>query len=239
MPVIKRAKPARKALTDGETSEAEPSAWGDTEPEPKVATSAGQRARKIDPVKRAEVTGLARVLGALHALRVSCSGRDDQTYRSRMSTLLDLEAPNDGVLRDPLVDAFNGGFQTNGRGTAICPDDSRTREAALAKQGFKLANALSARYRPEPKPPSDPKQASQSSAKKMAERKWAANSAPSLSPSAPSRSAAPAKAHSAAQRPEWTPTAVPGPSALPPPQAIVRPNSQATGAQPSTAATQN
>jgi uncharacterized protein (TIGR02301 family) len=108
--------------------------------------------REIEPAKRAELTGLARTLGALHALRVSCGGRDDQTWRSRMATLLDLEAPASGTLRDPLVIAFNGGFQASGRGVATCPADPRAAEARLARQGRQFALALAARYRPPPAP---------------------------------------------------------------------------------------
>jgi uncharacterized protein (TIGR02301 family) len=110
--------------------------------------------RDVEPAKRAELTGLARTLGALHALRVSCGGRDDQTWRSRMATLLDLEAPASGTLRDPLVVAFNGGFQAGGRGIATCPTDPRAAEARLARQGRQFALALAARYRPAP-PPAD------------------------------------------------------------------------------------
>lgn len=107
-----------------------------------------RRDRPVDPAKRAELVGLAHTLGALHALRVSCDGRGDQTWRSRMATLLDLEAPASGTLRDPLVVAFNGGFQAGGRGIATCPQDPRTREASLARQGRQLALQLAARYRP-------------------------------------------------------------------------------------------
>lgn len=109
-----------------------------------------RRERPIDPVKRSELTRLSRVMGALHALRVSCAGRDDQTYRSRMATMLDLEAPQNGALRDPLVDAFNGGFQAYGRGANPCPGDFRAQEASLAKDGMAVAKALSVRYRPAP-----------------------------------------------------------------------------------------
>lgn len=114
---------------------------------------AQRRERTMDPVKRGELTRLSRVLGALHALRVSCSGREDQTYRSRMATMLDLEAPAGGASRDPLVDGFNAGFQSEGRGANPCPDDSRLREARLATHGRGLALALAVRHRPAPPGP--------------------------------------------------------------------------------------
>lgn len=106
-----------------------------------------RRERAVDPARRGELAALSRVLGQLHALRVSCAGRDDQTWRSRMATLLDLEAPASGALREPLVAAFNAGFQSGGRGTATCPVNDRAAEARLAREGRALALALAARSR--------------------------------------------------------------------------------------------
>lgn len=106
-----------------------------------------RRERPVDPARRGELVALSRVLGQLHALRVSCAGRDDQTWRSRMATLLDLEAPASGALREPLVAAFNAGFQTGGRGTVTCPVNYRAAEARLAREGRSLALALAARSR--------------------------------------------------------------------------------------------
>ncbi|OYU76453.1 MAG: TIGR02301 family protein [Alphaproteobacteria bacterium PA3] len=139
----------RKALRNVEGIETEdngyanPAADGQT-----IVTDNQRRARPIDPAKRADLTRLARVLGSLHALRVSCSGREDQTYRSRMSTLLDLEAPDASGLRDPLVDSFNAGFQAYGLGAATCPTDRSAQEAKLAKDGFRLAKQMAGLYRP-------------------------------------------------------------------------------------------
>ncbi|OYU52449.1 MAG: TIGR02301 family protein [Alphaproteobacteria bacterium PA1] len=128
-----------------------------------VVTDNQRRARPVDPVKRTDLMRLARVLGSLHALRVSCSGREDQTYRSRMSTLLDLEAPDASALRDPLVDSFNAGFQAYGQGAATCPTDRSAQEAKLAKDGFRLAKQMVVLYRPIVAPPED--QSKQSLAK--------------------------------------------------------------------------
>ena len=116
----------------------------------KLLSRESRRARAIDPIKRSNLTKLSRIMGALHALRVSCAGREDQTYRSRMATMLDLEAPDNGALRDPLVDAFNSGFQAYGRGAGACPADARAQEASLAKDGYAVARIMSARYRPPP-----------------------------------------------------------------------------------------
>jgi uncharacterized protein (TIGR02301 family) len=161
----RRAKP-RKILSDAGENVLGTGSWSSSNAnaEAELLSRSQRRARPVDPLKRSDLTKLSRVMGALHALRVSCSGRDDQTYRSRMATLLDLEAPQNAELRDPLVDAFNGGFQAYGRGASTCPTDSRVQEASLAKEGFGLARALSTRYRPVPKavaalpPASQPRQ---------------------------------------------------------------------------------
>lgn len=152
--VQRKAKP-RKILSDAGQNPNGTNSWNALAnadaAQAALLSRATRRERAIDPVKRSQLTRLARVMGALHALRVSCSGRDDQTYRSRMATMLDLEAPDSGGLRDPLVDSFNGGFQVYGRGASACPADARAQEAALAKDGFGLARTMSARYRPTPK----------------------------------------------------------------------------------------
>ncbi|MFN9149690.1 MAG: TIGR02301 family protein [Hyphomonadaceae bacterium] len=152
----------RKALRNVEGIETDDGPYDGQEGQA-VVTDNQRRARAIDPVKRTDLTRLAKVLGSLHALRVSCSGREDQTYRSRMSTLLDLEAPDASALRDPLVDSFNAGFQAYGQGAATCPTDRNAQEAKLAKDGFRLAKQMAVLYRPVVASPEE--QAKQSSAK--------------------------------------------------------------------------
>jgi uncharacterized protein (TIGR02301 family) len=141
----------RKVLSDAGEGTLNTNNWSNADADAQLLSRGQRRARPVDPVKRADLTRLSRVMGALHALRVSCAGRDDQTYRSRMATLLDLEAPPSGDLRDPLVDAFNGGFQTYGRGAGTCPADARAQEANLAKDGLVVTRKLAAQYRPAPK----------------------------------------------------------------------------------------
>jgi uncharacterized protein (TIGR02301 family) len=141
----------RKILSDAGENNLGASSWTSANADAELLSRGQRRARPVDPVKRADLSRLSRVMGSLHALRVSCAGRDDQTYRSRMATLLDLEAPASGDLRDPLVDAFNGGFQTYGRGAGACPANARAQEAALAKDGLAVARKLGSQYRPAPK----------------------------------------------------------------------------------------
>ena len=139
----------RKALRNAEGVVSEDDGYAGPIPDGQaIVTDKERRARPVNPTKRADLARLSRVLGSLHALRVSCSGRQDQTYRSRMSTLLDLEAPNASALRDPLVDSFNAGFQAYGLGASACPTDRSAQEAKLAKDGLRLAKQMAASYRP-------------------------------------------------------------------------------------------
>lgn len=169
----------RKTLSDAGGNSYNTSNWSQAQADAELLSRGQRRARPVDPAKRADLARLSRIMGALHALRVSCAGRDDQTYRSRMATLLDLEAPANGDLRDPLVDAFNGGFQTHGRGAGACPSDARAQEAALAKDGFTLARKFAASYRPAPKvaatnlpPATQPRQNAALPASKSAAPTW-------------------------------------------------------------------
>lgn len=198
---VRRAKP-RKTLSDASENVLGTGSWGQgrtsASAQAELLARAQRRERSIDPRKRSDLTKLSRVMGALHALRVSCAGREDQTYRSRMATMLDLEAPGNGDLRDPLVDSFNGGFQAYGRGASVCPTDQRAQEAGLAKDGFALAKNMSARYRPPPKvadslPPAT--QPRQNLASKTTEVARAAAKAPPVSVPTP-----------AATRPSWDTT---------------------------------
>jgi uncharacterized protein (TIGR02301 family) len=169
----------RKTLSDAGGNAYGTSNWNQVQADAELLSRGQRRARPVDPAKRADLARLSRIMGALHALRVSCAGRDDQTYRSRMATLLDLEAPANGDLRDPLVDAFNGGFQTHGRGAGACPSDARAQEAALAKDGLTLARKFAASYRPAPKvaatnlpPATQPRQNAALPASKSAAPTW-------------------------------------------------------------------
>ena len=157
----------RKALRNAEGLTSEDDGYTGSVPDGQaIVPDFQRRARPVNPTKRADLARLARVLGSLHALRVSCSGRQDQTYRSRMSTLLDLEAPDASALRDPLVDSFNAGFQAYGQGAATCPTDRSAQEAKLAKDGFRLAKQMATLYRPIAKvPETEPKQKTSQQAK--------------------------------------------------------------------------
>lgn len=93
-----------------------------------------------------DVARLAEILGASHYLRITCTGRADQSWRTQMMRMLDLEAPDRGRRRDRLVGAFNDGYQRQERRYAVCTPEVRAAEAELAAEGRRLADGLSRRY---------------------------------------------------------------------------------------------
>lgn len=87
---------------------------------------------------------LARTLGQVHYLRTLCRGEDDQTWRTRMSRLVEVEAP-DEPLRRRLVDAFNDGWLTLQPRYTECGAPARDEAARAAQAGAMLADRLASR----------------------------------------------------------------------------------------------
>ncbi len=104
------------------------------------------RKREIDPAKKLELMELSKLLGTLHAIRVSCTGAGDQTYRSKMNSLLELEAPSATYISEPLTISFNQGFEAFGGGEKPCPNDNGKTEAVYARKGFEYANKMAQYY---------------------------------------------------------------------------------------------
>ncbi len=121
--------------------------WQNSPEDQQIIAATPHRKREIEPAKKTKLMELSRIMGALHALRVSCMGAGDQTYRSKMATMLDLEAPSAEYIRDPLIVAFNSGFESLGQGQNPCPSDKDTREASYAKQGRAIALQMAQIYR--------------------------------------------------------------------------------------------
>jgi uncharacterized protein (TIGR02301 family) len=93
------------------------------------------------PDQRQAVVDLAYVLGEAHALRLVCVGPDAQTWRTRMSRLLDLEA-GDEATRRRLVDRFNAGFMSRQAEHPACTPATAAAERATAARGRALAQRL-------------------------------------------------------------------------------------------------
>jgi uncharacterized protein (TIGR02301 family) len=123
-------------------------AEGTAEQDNGIGSRLDRRERRVDPAKHTRIIALSRNLGALHGVRVRCGGRDDQTYRARMATLLDLEGPRGSTVRGDFVSAFNQGFNGQGRGAGPCTPEVESQEQALAHQGRRIALELADLYRP-------------------------------------------------------------------------------------------
>lgn len=121
--------------------------WQNSPEDQQIIAATPHRKREIEPAKKTKLMELARIMGSLHALRVSCMGAGDQTYRSKMATMLDLEAPSAEYIRDPLIVAFNSGFESLGQGQNPCPNDKDARETSYAKQGRAIAVQMAQIYR--------------------------------------------------------------------------------------------
>ena len=97
-----------------------------------------------------DATDLAATLGAAHAIRVKCNGRDDQYWRRYMSDMLKYEAPNRGAVRSSLVDAFNEAFTSAGRIYQTCDNRAVEAEADFAVKGQEIATRMATHYFPQP-----------------------------------------------------------------------------------------
>lgn len=103
-----------------------------------AATFAGAQ---TNPDRGALLRSLAESLGRQHYLRTLCRGDDDQTWRLRMSRLLDVEAPSSAE-RDRLTAAFNRGFNAFSATHAECGAPARDAASANAREAARLSSAL-------------------------------------------------------------------------------------------------
>jgi len=93
------------------------------------------------PDQRQAMVDLAYVLGEAHALRQACHGPKDQTWRSRMSRMVEIEAP-DPELKRRLVDNFNAGFMSLQAEHSGCNPQAAEAESETAARGRLLAQRL-------------------------------------------------------------------------------------------------
>ncbi|MEE2922262.1 TIGR02301 family protein [Hyphomonas sp.] len=93
---------------------------------------------------------LAATLGAAHAIRVKCNGREDQYWRRYMSDMLKYEAPHRGAVRSGLVESFNEAFTSAGRVYQTCDNRAVEAEADFAVKGQEIATRMATHYFPQP-----------------------------------------------------------------------------------------
>ena len=89
---------------------------------------------------------LAHTLGELHFLAYACEGDNAQRWRNRMVSLLDMEAPNAGGMRNRLVESFNAGYRAQQRYRTRCGAEAESEIRSLALRGRDLSEMMRAAY---------------------------------------------------------------------------------------------
>lgn len=110
------------------------------------AASAGAAPALAQSPDTYPVEALAEVVGELHYIDFTCSGRDAQIWRQTMLELLEHEAPTRGAYRDRLIASFNEGFQTQQRNRTRCGAEAELQERRLATRGRALSEQLRREY---------------------------------------------------------------------------------------------
>ena len=93
------------------------------------------------PERLQSVVDLAYVLGEAHAFHRACAGAEDDTWRSRMSRLIQVEDP-DPRHRDRLMASFNAGFVAGGAAFPTCVPATEQAERKVAEEGRRLSLRL-------------------------------------------------------------------------------------------------
>jgi len=88
---------------------------------------------------------LAEVMGSLAYLRDVCGFRDGAAWRTRMSDLLEAEAPT-ADRRDRLAGAFNRGFEGYSTLHRECRATTRLAIERLLDEGARLTRTITNRY---------------------------------------------------------------------------------------------
>lgn len=89
-----------------------------------------------------EVIQLAGILGGAHGIRSVCSNETDGFWRTRMISMLALEAPDPGPLRRSMVEAFNRAWEFETARHPDCTQDALAAETAYAAQGIELTGSI-------------------------------------------------------------------------------------------------
>jgi uncharacterized protein (TIGR02301 family) len=88
---------------------------------------------------------LAETLGEAHAIRSLCND-EDQTWRTYMFSMLNMEGPTGSPRRAALTSAFNRGFRSQSSRSSSCTPDMPQLEAQIAARGRVLAESVAKSY---------------------------------------------------------------------------------------------
>lgn len=92
-----------------------------------------------------QLLDLAEIMGSLAYLRTLCAGKEAETWRERMSALIEAEGRT-AAARERLTAAYNRGFRAYAATHRACTEGSQEASARLASEGQRLSRALAGRY---------------------------------------------------------------------------------------------
>lgn len=99
----------------------------------------------IAPPYEPQLLRLAEILGALHHLRTVCAAPDADTWRDRMSALIEAEGPSP-ERRDRLAGAFNASYRTWARSYRTCTPAAEVAVLRFLTDASRLVTDVNARY---------------------------------------------------------------------------------------------
>lgn len=111
-----------------------------------IAAAPAAGAQERSPELRQVLLDLARALGESHALRQACLGAGDQHWRSRMTSLVDNEQPDEAFAKQ-LQAGFVAGAAAGRKAYPACSPAAREAQAQVAERGHALALQLSTAQR--------------------------------------------------------------------------------------------
>jgi uncharacterized protein (TIGR02301 family) len=110
-----------------------------------LAAPARAQEQPSNPDHWASVMELAGTLGQAHWIRILCNGDQDETWRTYMQDLMQVEA-HSGSDRAQLVDAFNRGFRSLRPQYKECSPAMKQVEAQLAARGKAMSDKIARSY---------------------------------------------------------------------------------------------
>lgn len=101
------------------------------------------------PDQRQTLVALARVMGESQALRQLCLGSGDQHWRSRFTSMVENERPEEDFAKI-LAGAFNAGVASGRKSFHDCSAATRDAQFSIAERGRELAGQLAVAQRRAP-----------------------------------------------------------------------------------------
>jgi uncharacterized protein (TIGR02301 family) len=98
-----------------------------------------------EPPYEKELLRLAEILGALHYLRPLCGEADGQTWRAKMSELMDAEGGAEPQ-RERLAGAFNAGYRGFQRSYRSCTPSAQIAADRYLEEGARLSQGIAQRH---------------------------------------------------------------------------------------------